>query len=151
MSVICSTLWFRILWAHTYVGTILLLMIQWVTLLPDLSLRNTFWKAYLLLASPNLCIWKFLNSLHHFRNHLHTWIFTEVHVPIPVWEHLLIWEDICKQSTVNVKVIKTRNITWMSAKPLSLWDVNTYYLSTRTHKKLNSWQKCEENAHVFTT
>jgi hypothetical protein len=71
MNVICPILWLRILWALTYVGRILLLRIQWITVLHDLSLRNTSWKMYLLLISPNLCIWKFLNSLHHFRNHLH--------------------------------------------------------------------------------
>jgi hypothetical protein len=72
MNVICSILWLRILWAITYVGRILFLRIQWVIVLHVLSLRNIYWKMYLLLIiSTNLCIWKLLNSLYHFRNHVH--------------------------------------------------------------------------------
>jgi hypothetical protein len=71
MNIRCSILWFRILWALTYVGTIILLMISVNHGNFDLSLRNTSCKMDVLLFSSYLSVWKFLTLLYQFRNYVH--------------------------------------------------------------------------------
>jgi hypothetical protein len=93
------------------------------------------------------------SSIHHIISEViyTTWILTVIHVFSPLWEHLLSWEETCKHSTVNFKVIDTRNITWISAY---VWIpvINKYILFVwKDTQKLNCWQKCEEDTYVFTT
>jgi hypothetical protein len=121
MNVRWPVLWLRILRALTYVGRILLLRIQWVTVLHDLSLRNTSWKTYLLCMSPNLCTWKFLNSWHHFRNHLHflntyrgycTHTCYLERIPESIPQSMSKWQN-------------TRTFSGYLLRCLSLWEINT--------------------------
>jgi hypothetical protein len=96
------------------------------------------WKMNLLFVLSYLCIWKFWKALYHFRNHLHYLDTYRSPCTLPLRELLFPWGDICKHSTVNDKVMGTRNITWMSDYPFTPVRIKyILFVYKNTHKMLD--------------
>jgi hypothetical protein len=116
MKVRCLVLWFSIIWALIYiVGEILLLMnteghcTSW-TVTENYFLENTFATCLILsMHMKSLEVFVITSGIIYI-----TWTLTEVHVHCLVRELLLVWEDTCKNSTINIKVIDKMNINWIS-------------------------------------
>jgi hypothetical protein len=68
-----------------------------------------------------------------------------------LYETLRTWEDTCKNSTVNVKVMKKMNITCISTYASILVRYKCTSFICKDTQKSNSWQKCEKAKLIFST
>jgi hypothetical protein len=140
-------LWFRILWALTYVGTVLLLMISvnhcilWPVSEKHILENGICYLYHPIFAHESSWIHYITLGIIHFHRSMYS----------VQYGSTCCLKRIPESIPVNVKVTNTGILPGCLLKPLFLWEVNMYYLSTRTQKKLNSWQKFEENMHVFIT